>query len=227
MSYILEALKKSEQSRGHGTAPGIQTVHSSSLNYRPAARSIWPWILIAAVLLNLAVLLYFVLHKNTGAPISTPAPVEQAKNTPATGTIQPAPQSVSQAPETKPPVAPRTPPPAAPAEPISAPQAKANKTDPTSEIQTQSHEEAATRELYQAVDINQLPEAIRDQIPPMTFTAHVYSSDPKQRSVVINGHYMEEGESLDDDFVLKEITSNGVIMDFRGHLFRTNVISGW
>jgi general secretion pathway protein B len=213
MSYILEALKKSEQSRGHGTAPGIQTMHSSSLNYRPAARSIWPWILIAAVLLNLAVLLYFVFHKNTGAPISAPAPVEQTKNTAANGTIQPAPQAVSQAPQTTPQTAPPTASQnSAQAELAPAPQPEPAET--TTEKQTPS-QETATTDLYQAVDINQLPEAIRNQIPPMTFTAHVYSSDPKQRSVVINGHFMAEGESLDDDFVLKEITSNGVIMDFR------------
>lgn len=223
MSYILEALKKSEQSRGHGAAPGIQTVHSSSLNYRPAARSVWPWILIAAVLLNLAVLLYFVFHKNTGAPLSVPASSEQAKSTPATKTIQAAPQPVSQVPQTRPQAAPRT----APQNTTqTAPAPQAAETDTAAEKHTQAHE-SATTEIYEAVDINQLPEDIRSQIPPMTFTAHVYSSDPKQRSVVINGHYMEEGESLDDDFVLKQITSTGVIMDFRGHLFRTNVISGW
>ena len=33
MSYILDALKKSEQERGHGSIPGVQTVHSSSINY--------------------------------------------------------------------------------------------------------------------------------------------------------------------------------------------------
>jgi general secretion pathway protein B len=223
MSYILEALKKSEQSRGHGTAPGIQTVHSSSLNYRPTARSIWPWILIAAVLLNLVVLLYFVFQKNNAAPIPSPAPVEQAKNTPATNIDHPAQQPASS-------VTQRAPQPAAQPvpKPASAPDPKfrATKADAAVAKNTQAHNLEAT-EIYHAVDINQLPEDIRNQIPPMIFTAHVYSSDPKQRSVVINGHYMEEGESLDDDFVLKQITSTGVIMDFRGHLFRTNVISGW
>jgi general secretion pathway protein B len=217
MSYILEALKKSEQSRGHGAAPGIQTVHSSSLNYRPATRSIWPWILIAAVLLNLAVLLYFVFHKYTATPIPAPAPVAQAKNTPAEIAAQPVQAPVSTAPQA-----------AAQSSAQAAPEMKprTNEADTAAARPVQTHQSTAM-EIFQAVDINQLPESIRNQIPPMTFTAHVYSSDPKQRSVVINGHYMEQGSSLDDDFVLKEITSTGVIMDFRGHLFRTNVISGW
>ena len=73
----------------------------------------------------------------------------------------------------------------------------------------------------------QLPDNIREHIPEMVFSAHVYSSNPLQRSVVINGRFMEEGERMNEDFVLREITSTGVIMDFRGYLFHTSVITGW
>ena len=52
MSYILDALKKSEQERGHGGIPGVQTVHSSALSYS-SKKTYWPYILIAAVTLNL------------------------------------------------------------------------------------------------------------------------------------------------------------------------------
>jgi general secretion pathway protein B len=201
MSYILEALKKSEQARGHGAAPGIQTVHSSGLNYQTPARSIWPWLLIAAVLLNLIVLLYFVFNKNPVAPQPEPVASEQPAAVVA-APPQTAPQAV----------------------PVNAPVAQ--ETVPAPEPEHVEHKPTAA-EIFEAVDISELPEDIRHQIPEMTFSAHVFSSNPQQRSVVINGHFMEESESLDDGFVLKQITSTGVIMDFHGHLFRTSVISGW
>ena len=62
MSYILDALKKSEQERGHGNIPGVQTVHSSSLNYHGEKKAYWPYLLITAVLLNVAVVLYFIFE---------------------------------------------------------------------------------------------------------------------------------------------------------------------
>ncbi len=63
MSYILDALKKSEQERGQGNIPNVQTVHSSSLNYANTKNTYWPYILIAAVLLNLLAIAYFIFDK--------------------------------------------------------------------------------------------------------------------------------------------------------------------
>jgi len=204
MSYILEALKKSEQARGHGSAPGIQTVHSAGLNYQPPGRSIWPWILIVAILLNLAVLLYFVFAKNQPSPLPASLADQQPVATVASVPSVPVP---------------------AQAAPATVPTAPPVQEAPR--VIKHTYNRPSKAEIEDAVDISELPEDVRHQIPEMSFTAHVFSSNPQQRSVVINGRFMEEGESLSDDFILKEITSNGVIMDFHGHLFRTTVISGW
>jgi len=77
MSYILDALKKSEQERGHGNIPDVQTVHTSSLNYRSEKKAYWPYILIAAVLLNLLAIVYFIVDKDQPAEI---ADTSQQKN---------------------------------------------------------------------------------------------------------------------------------------------------
>ena len=63
MSYILDALKKSEQQRAHGAIPNVQTVHTSSLNYRDEKKAYWPYILIIAVILNLTAIVYFIIDK--------------------------------------------------------------------------------------------------------------------------------------------------------------------
>lgn len=77
MSYILEALKKSEQERGAGNIPSVQTVHSSSLLYRKEKPARWPYILIIAVLLNIAIIGYFIYMQQSRST----AMVTQANHT--------------------------------------------------------------------------------------------------------------------------------------------------
>ena len=67
MSYILDALKKSEQQRGNGKIPDVQTVHSSSLNYRDEKKAYWPYILIIAIVLNLIAIIYFIINKDSAS----------------------------------------------------------------------------------------------------------------------------------------------------------------
>jgi general secretion pathway protein B len=53
MSYILEALKKSEQQRQIGRVPGITSVHESTAQ---AASKTWLWVIVAVLLLNVGLL---------------------------------------------------------------------------------------------------------------------------------------------------------------------------
>ena len=72
MSYILDAIKKSEAERGHGAIPSIQTVHSSSLNYKTDNKQIWPYIIITLLLLNIISLaIYFFYNENMSSGVAT------------------------------------------------------------------------------------------------------------------------------------------------------------
>lgn len=218
MSYILDALKKSELERGNGAIPSVQTIHSSALNYHQQRRLLWPWILIAVLLANVFIFLYFLqtspdtkaisaderttensqassLNQNR-APVENPqypAPITIASTLPTTTVSAPAPQSPA---ETKP----------APAKVTSA---------------------APISTLGPLLDIDELPTEIRRQVPSMVFSAHVYSSNPIQRSLVINNRFMEEGDAFSHDLILSEITRSGAIFAFRGYRFHSSVLSGW
>ena len=74
---------------------------------------------------------------------------------------------------------------------------------------------------------DELPANLQQHIPMMEFSAHVYSSNPLQRSIVINGVFMEEGDYLASDLLLSEITPKGAIFDFQGQLFHQGVVSAW
>jgi general secretion pathway protein B len=53
MSYILEALKKSEQERGRGEVPDIKAVHKTdSYDTGNRSHSVWIWVLAIVVLIN-------------------------------------------------------------------------------------------------------------------------------------------------------------------------------
>ena len=223
MSYILDALKKSEQERGRGSAPNVQTLHSSSLNYRPNKTQLWPYLLLAAVLLNLAALFYFMLEKPDSASVTQLPQPEQAPTATADipAAIQPA-TRLALAPEAEP----------APTadtivyKPISLPARSGGSTQAAAT--TLPSENISPLQVRGSIpERDELPANLQQHIPMMEFSAHVYSSNPLQRSIVINGRLMEEGDYLASDLFLSEITPKGAIFDFQGHLFHQGVVTAW
>lgn len=223
MSYILDALKKSELERGNGAIPSVQTIHSSALNYHQQRRLLWPWILIAVLLANVFILIYFL---QTGSDTETVSASERpSENNPRSSLSQ------NRIPAENPPAsAPMTPTPGAPASPPPATAVSAQATQPPAQIKpapaivTPAAPGSAHAPL---LDIDELPAEIRRHIPGMVFSAHVYSSNPVQRSLVINNRFMEEGDAFSHDLILSEITRSGAVFTFRGHRFHSSVLSGW
>lgn len=223
MSYILDALKKSEQERGHGSAPNVQTLHSSSLNYRSNKTQLWPYMLLAAVLLNLAALFYFMLAKpDTDSHARLTAPEQPAASTAVTpASTQPS-TRLSPAPAAEPL-------PAADAtvyKPISLPAGSGSNTQAAA-ISLPSENASPAQVTGTVPERDELPANLQQHIPMMEFSAHVYSSNPLQRSIVINGRFLEEGDYLASDLFLSEITPKGAIFDFQGQLFHQGVVAAW
>lgn len=222
MSYILDALKKSEQERGHGSVPGVQTIHSSSINYDNEKKSIWPLLLAALVFINIAGLAYFILTKeqsnavaNSHQLTSNNIVAESVKTYNSSDALK----EVSAQPRAM----------AIIGQDTSLSQTTI-KTDTTPDeiITTSSMEQTvAIEQPVETIDLHDIPLKIRQHIPAMEFSAHVYSSNASIRSIIINGRFMEEGDSIANDLVLTEITSDGAIFDFQGYRFSANVLSGW
>jgi general secretion pathway protein B len=239
MSYILEALKKSEQERGHGKVPGIQSVHSSGISYNTARRPLWPYVLIAAVVINLLALLYFIADKRQPAAMNTAVETGSVTLQPETSGGVPGeektPAVIPQAAEHSIAAIPREP--VFAVDPAPEPIYKPIPVTTGNVSAGEPRQTGARRDNTRAprsVDAdaytpqrNELPIEIEQQIPGMAFSAHVYSSNPRQRSIVINGRFMEEGEAVSSDLILSEITPDGAIFDFLGYRFRQNVVSGW
>ena len=228
MSYILDALKKSEQERGRGTAPSVQTVHSSGLTYRSDKTHLWPYLLLAALFVNLAALLFFMMNRPEAGnlqPAAMPAetqPAVAAAET-ASPTTEPARMKSTGDPTEGTVYKPVFMPGAIRSDAVSA------SLQPAAEpITAAAVADATAWAMHGSVpEMDELPFEVLQQIPAMEFSAHVYSSNPIQRSIVINGRFMEEGDRFASDVFLAEITPDGAIFDFKGQLFHKRVVSAW
>ena len=65
----------------------------------------------------------------------------------------------------------------------------------------------------------EMPYSVRKDLPALALTMHVYSSVPAERFVVVEGERHVEGDELGDGVTLREIRSDGIVLDFKGQRF--------
>jgi general secretion pathway protein B len=237
MSYILEALKKSEQQREIGRVPGITSVHENT------AKSVtrkWLWLIVAVLLLNAGLLVFLLWPEPEpeSATLSAPAreSVQVRRDRPA---VEPL---VSQPPPLEKPVAgvPQSAGMASVPEPAAAeaPAPEPVKTAPAPKPVVQEPVMAAAAlpvqpQLVQPPrpPVKATPSALPvwPQIPTHLFQqlsanlrldVHVFSDQPQKRFVLINMKKYKQGEKLQEGPQLDEITPEGAILSFHGQRFR-------
>lgn len=222
MSYILDALRKSESERRQGKVPDlgqqVQMVHTP----RPARRlGVGAWIAFALTA-NAAVMAYVFWPGTTTVPA---AGVDEAVTEQP---VQPAP-SLSAAAATTPPAAKTT----VAAGAVSSPDAgmeAAAADQPTIIVPSprSSHRPPASEAVVsgRVPHLVELPLSFQKSIPDLTFSSHIFASDPQARRVMINGHYLRPGESF-SGLVVEQITEEGVILSKQGQRFRIGVVRDW
>jgi general secretion pathway protein B len=77
------------------------------------------------------------------------------------------------------------------------------------------------------VRIAELPLNVQRQIPDITFSSHIYASDPSLRVVNINNRSIREGDYISDDVKLLDITEDGVVLSYLHYRIEMNVIRDW
>ncbi len=65
----------------------------------------------------------------------------------------------------------------------------------------------------------ELPYSTRKDLPELSLTMHLYSDVAKERFVVLQGERHVEGDELGNGVVLREITADGMVLDFKGQRF--------
>jgi len=213
MSYILEALKKSQAERQLGNAP---TIHAPSLHHAPArlpAVKKTSLLALGAGAVAIAGAGWFAWSQRAPAPAvltaappaavpaAVPAPVALAPAPAPTPVPTPAPAAVvPRAPvvvaRTEPAVRPRK----APAAPVVA-----------------AAPAPAEENLHYARD---LPQDVQQQLPRVSFGGYMYSDNAADRLVLVDKTLRHEGEEIAPGLMLEKLLPKGAVLNYRGTRYR-------
>jgi len=216
MSFILDALKKSESERQEQADTEFATVPSSPAT--PTAPR-WLWVLGSLLIINIVVLLSLMLRQDAPPVVSEAAPNPVAVGAASAANIA----AVDITPSTNTPTTEST--------SFADQVAVARQNQPARS--TPVPQQATATNITPAVSVKNLPQSAaailpsltelrmngRLQLPDLHVDIHVYSDVQSERFVFINMHKYKENSSLDEGPVLKEITSDGVILEHNGIAF--------
>jgi len=215
MSFILDALRKSENDRQDSAPAEFTTV--TSRGDTPATPR-WLWILGGLLLIN-AVVLGFLLLRPGPAPIADVAPAFEDQPAPVSA---PAPAAAAASFSARVAEARRDRP---AREPVAQPQAVVVDevvTDTTPQAASPSRAEAPATPARQTLLLPTLTDLRTDgtlNLPDMHLDIHVYSENTDDRFVFINMSKYREGSSTKEGPGITEITADGVVLDYQGTTF--------
>ncbi|MGY3858110.1 MULTISPECIES: GspB family T2SS assembly factor variant ExeB [Aeromonas] len=78
-----------------------------------------------------------------------------------------------------------------------------------------------------AIPLGALPAAIKQQVPPLTYGAHNYSSDPAKRAVVLNGRELHEGSEIAPGVTLIAIAQDDIVLQVGGQHASLKALQDW
>lgn len=247
MSYILDALKKSQRQRELGSVPRLTT------EQRPVSRTrsgLLSWT-VAGVALAVAGALAMLYWPNSrtvpqadmraaGSGVADPLATSVDQRQPAPGSFVPSEveqagggqEVVSAVPVTRSPaVAPEE----APGELSTGPEAAGGFATSKADVVGAPPDErvaapGGTAPVAQTPEeggsaqsvplLSELAYAAQSSIPAQSLNVHVYAPTPKERFVFLNMHKHREGERTRDGVLVEEITPEGVVLRYGPHRFR-------
>ena len=88
-------------------------------------------------------------------------------------------------------------------------------------------EESVVEEKLEVLSIEQANESLLNQIPNISITSHIYSSQAKRRSIVVNDERLVEGDFIAPQVQVEEITHQGMILKVNDSLLAVSRSRGW
>ncbi len=234
MSYILDALKKSEKERRRGSIPDPLTIQETPPHI-PGRRTMWFYLIMVALILNAAVFAFWsgLIHTKksvrttetiSGRPeaisenkpsLSATAKGEGSEVRGKNSGREAGPQSeaiianneknIRQKQSIK---TETDTPPIAPVE--------TTLVHPPAEVKSDRIAVPIPNRIY---NLSELPLPVRQNLPDFLVSVFLYSDDPTSRLVRINGQMMKEGQYLNPGLKLEEIVPSGVIFSYQNYRF--------
>lgn len=232
MSYILEALKKSELEREQLAASVESEVIPVSADATLVSPPLTPNFmnkpsvisLLVIVIVALAFVYFSITNTTTSAPVTEPlflSPNENKqlsvehsmdKETPA---LQVLPVQVA----------------AANSDVIKNVESIAQEAAiSTQDVKAEGEniiEKIKIKEATKVISIEQANKSLLAQIPNILITSHIYSSQATRRSIVVNDERLAEGDFVAAEVQVQEITHQGMILSVNGSLLAVSRSRGW
>lgn len=217
MSFILDALKKSESERHRHSGPVLMDVRIAPPRRRLPT---WAWVIAGVLLVNLLLLVWLLwLAPDHASNPTTPAKTEVVAAPSAAPPVA-VPQTV--VPQTS--VAPSAVAPPSAASPVLPPalsQAPVTQSPVPAATATASNPPAPAPAPPQGIDVTTLPKvqdliAAGTALPELRLSLHVYDPVPARRYVLLNGAKLREGETTPEGLRVLLITPAGVALEWRG-----------
>jgi len=216
MSLILDALKKSEQERRRERGPDLQTIHQAAPVTAREQRSKWSWLfLLAAINVSAFGGWWWYQQRNTAVATPSVATSKNAANADVSSQSMPAVTATTSIASSS-------------VEQSALPTTTVREEPQFTRIEPRP---AATQPRVDATatieEFTELAPDVRSALPAMTFSFHVYSTDPLNRTIIINNQRLREGSEVSAGVVLQAITEDGVILTMDHHRIHINVLTGW
>jgi general secretion pathway protein B len=246
MSYILEALKKSDRERKQGEIPGLQSDHAlwPGHGQREGISPFWKWLLVSLLCLLSALLLYWAMQRDS---IAMQEKISALEKSLVQLKEQPAPVAAS------PPAV--LPSPALKEEVVSQPFVM--ETEDDKGVMSEKSQQAVVEEetVIKAVDIprivqrngvapppksvaqevasetaetlplfQELPPSVQKMLPQLKLAGHVYAKDATKRMIIINNRICREGDLVENQLYLDQILWEGVVLRYQDIRFRMNLL---
>jgi general secretion pathway protein B len=222
MSYILDALKKSDQQRRQATVPTLSTAYSVAQAPKQVNFSLYA--LLAVVLIGAGILIGWLQPWRTSpqqyvrvepiAPINATAPATDIRVSEmhTAALALPARQPMKSNPEATPEIPTRIQPATTTDNPVPVSATEQPASVPTSAA-------VETQVLKQS----EHPSEIQQRLPNLVIAFHQYSRSPSERRVMINNILLRQGEFITPDLKLEQITPEGMVLGFQGYHFSRGV----
>ena len=227
MSYILDALRRADAERERGSVPGIHAqpaMLGDADNEAPRPARPGLWIGLAFALVLLATFGWWLLGHDTAPPAAAPVRAVPLTVSPAPAPVPAAARpAVAAAPPAPMPAPPRASEPtrAAPAKmavakPAKPPPGAASLPTARAAAPTASVPAATEPRVYA---LSELPDEIRRELPALAVGGAMYSQNPANRMLIVNGQTFHEGDRLAPNLSLEQIRLKSAVLEYKGYRY--------
>ena len=230
MSFILDALKKSETDRQQSSAPGIAEVPTA---VQPPQTPRGVWVLVGLLFVTIVLLLGLLLKPTPTAQVAQPEYVQPPLPVAAEPVVRPAADSRSSAQSASEPspvaasqsAATTEDQPTAANEPVERPAAtssanlEVSEPAPTVRAAEPPQDANGSPDTSSYLTFNDVRASGNIGLPDLHIDLHVYSDNPAERFVFINMNEYRENATLSEGPRLQSIVEEGVLLEYIGTTF--------